>query len=115
MVWSKGDWEIVGTWKRVERIDGKFGNSEEWQFGDQGMVTGYEMCEQPIAPKSEFRITAGMPIFWQPSIRKSQVADTILVKKSGFEVLTPMENWPQVEVDIKGVAIPRPDMLIRPD
>lgn len=115
MFFSQDQWEIFETWKRVERIYEKFGNSEEWHFADQGMITGYQLCEQPIAPKSEFRITSGMPIFWQPSIRTAQVSDTIVVKDSGFEVLTPMENWPQVEVDIKGVAIPRPDILLRPE
>lgn len=114
MFFSQDQWEIFETWKRVERIYEKFGNSEEWHFADQGMVTGYEMCEQPIVPKSEFRITEGMPIFWQPSIRTAQVADTIVVQQSGFEVLTPMENWPQIDVNVKGVVISRPDMLIRP-
>ena len=115
MFFSQDQWEIYETWNRVERIYEKFGHSEEWHFADQGCVTGYELCEAPIVPKSQFKIVAGMPIFWQPSIAQALSADTILVGEKGFDVLTPMENWPQIEVDVKGVPIQRPDVLIRPE
>ena len=76
---------------------------------------GYGLCEAPIVPRSEFRLAAGMPVYWQTSIGPSMTADTILIGDSGFEVLTPMENWPQVEIDVKGIKIQRPDMLVRPE
>jgi len=115
MFFSQSQWELHETWKRVERIYEKFGHSEEWHFADQGCVTGYELCEAPIVPRSEFRLAAGMPVTWQTSIGPALAIDTILVSESGFEVLTPMESWPQVEVDIKGVKVPRPDILVRPE
>lgn len=115
MFFTQHNWEVSETWKRVERIYEKFGHSEEWHFADQGCVMGYELCEAPIVPTSQFQFTAGMPVCWQPSVGAAMPADTILIKPKGFEVLTPMENWPQVEVDVKGVKIPRPDVLIRPD
>ena len=115
MYFTQADWEIHETWKRVERIYEKFGHSEEWHVADQGCLTGYELCEAPITPTNQYRVAAGMPVFWCPSIGTSLTADTILVKSRGFEVLTPMESWPQVEVNVKGVNIPRPDILIRPE
>ena len=115
MFFTQRNWEIFETWKRAERIYEKYGHSEEWHFADQGCVTGYELCEAPITPGSQFRFATGMPVYWHPSIGAAMTADTILIKSKGFEVLTPMENWPQLEVDVKGVKIPRPDVLIRPE
>lgn len=113
MFFSQDQWEIYETWNRVERIYEKFGHSEEWHFSDQGCVTGYELNEAPVVPKSQFKIAAGMPVYWQPSIGQAMSADTILVDAKGFDVLTPMENWPQIEVDVKGVPVHRPDVLQR--
>lgn len=113
MFFSQDQWEIYETWNRVERIYEKFGHSEEWHFSDQGCVTGYELCEAPIVPKSQLKLAAGMPIFWQSSIGQAMSADTILIGEKGFDILTPMENWPQIEVDVKGVSIQRPDVLLR--
>lgn len=115
MFFSQDQWEIFETWNRVERIYEKFGHSEEWHFADQGCVTGYELCEAPIVPKSQLKLAAGMPIFWQSSIGQAMSADTILIGERGFDVLTPMVNWPHVEVDVKGVSIRRPDVLLRPE
>jgi Xaa-Pro dipeptidase len=113
MFFSQDQCEIYETWNRVERIYEKFGHSEEWHFSDQGCVTGYELCEAPIVPKSQLKLAAGMPIFWQSSIGQAMSADTILIGEKGFDILTPMENWPQIEVDVKGVPIQRPDVLLR--
>lgn len=115
LFFTQKDWEIFETWKRVERIYEKFGHSEEWHFADQGAVVGYELSESPISPASEYRLTVGTPVYWHPSIGPALTADTILIKSKGFEVLTPMESWPQVEVDVKGIKIPRPDVLVRPE
>lgn len=115
MFFSQHQWEIYETWNRVERIYEKFGHSEEWHFADQGCVMGYEVCEAPIVPKSQFKLAAGMPIYWQPSIGQAMSADTILIGEKGFDVLTPMENWPKIEVDVKGVPVHRPDVLLRPE
>lgn len=115
MFFSQNQWEVYETWNRVERIYEKFGNSEEWHFSDQGCVTGYNLCEAPIVPKSEFRLATGMPVYWHSSIGPALSTDTILIGNSAFEVMTPMENWPQVEIDVKGVKVPRPDVLIRPE
>ena len=52
-----------------------------------------------------------MPIHWHPSVGPALVSDTILIGEGGFELLTPMETWPRVTVEIKGVPIPRPDIL----
>jgi Xaa-Pro dipeptidase len=112
---SQRQWEIFETWNRVERIYDKFGHTEEWHFSDQGCVTGYELCEAPIAPRSEYRLQAGVPVYWHSSIGPALVSDTVLVTGEGVSIVTRMENWPKVEIDVKGVKLSRPDILIRPE
>ncbi len=113
MFFSQSSWDIASTWQRVQRIYEKFGHGEEWHLADQGCVIGYEASETPIVPKNGYRLAAGIPVMWHPSIGSAFTMDTMLVKDEGFELLTPMANWPQIEIDVKHVAIPRPDMLLR--
>lgn len=115
MFFSQAERDITSSWQRVQRIYEKFGHAEEWHLADQGCVLGYEICETPIVPRNGFRFAPGMPVMWHPSIGSAFTMDTILVKDEGFELLTPMTNWPQIEIDVKHIAIPRPDMLLRTD
>ena len=112
---SQRQWEIDETWSRVERIYDKFGHTEEWHFSDQGCVTGYELCEAPITPRSEYRLQAGMPVYWHSSIGPALVSDTVLITDEGLSIVTRMENWPRVDIDVKGVTLSRPDILVRPE
>ncbi|VAX38720.1 hypothetical protein MNBD_PLANCTO02-2631 [hydrothermal vent metagenome] len=113
MFFSKPEWEVFEIWKRLQRIYEKFGCENEWQLADQGHIIGYQTSEIPIVPKSEFRVTPRMPIHWHPSIGPATVGDTILVGEEGFELLTPMEEWPRLNVEVKGVVFTRPDILRR--
>ncbi|MHC4875118.1 MAG: M24 family metallopeptidase [Planctomycetota bacterium] len=112
---SQRQWEIYETWNRVERIYEKFGHTEEWHFADQGCVTGYEFCEAAIVPRSEFRLETGMPLYWHSSVGPALSSDTVLITDEGLSIVTRMENWPRVEIDVKGVKLSRPDILIRPE
>ena len=113
MYFSKANWELFETFSRMTRIYEKFGFPDEWQLADQGGVMAYEVCEVPIVPKSEFRLLPRMPLFWHPSVGPAMVGDTILVSEDQFELLTPSEDWPRIEVAIKGSSVLRPDILRR--
>ena len=113
MFFSQRDWELFEVWDRVERIYDKFNYPNEWRLAEQAEVVGYNLCEAPLLPKSEFRLAAGMAVFWHPSVGPAVIADTILVGENGFELLTPMEQWPRVTVTVKGTPIPRPSILER--
>lgn len=110
---SKAGWELFETWCRIARIFEKFGYPEEWQLAEQGEVVGYSRCEEPVTMKSQFVLAAGMPVHWHPSVGPALAADTILVTESGPELLTPMEVWPRLTVDVKNSSIHRPDILRR--
>ena len=111
MFFSRADWEVYSVWDRVQRIYEKFGYPDEWRAAPQAELIGYEPAELPIVPRSEFQLEARMPVHWHPSIGPALVSDTILIGESGFELLTPMESWPRVTVEVKGIAIARPDIL----
>ncbi len=119
LFFSKVDWQLGDTWARVARIYEKYGAAEEWRLSDQGDVTAYELSEVPVVPGSPFRLTARMPLFWHPSVGPCLMGDTILVGSSrtrqgkGFEILTPPANWPTVSVEVKGVPLRCPGLLVR--
>ena len=113
MFFSQAGWELFETWSRIQRIYEKFGHAEEWLRADQGCVIGYELCEVPIVPKSPFKLRSGMPVLWHPSIDTALAMDTIVIQDKGIEMITPMENWPEIEVDVKNVKIMRPGLLLR--
>lgn len=113
MFFSQVDWKVTDIWSRVARIYEKFGVAEEWREAEQAEAIGYSVCEFPITPKAEESLPQGTPLFWHPSVRTAGTGDTILVRRDGFELLTPGSNWPQLEVDVKGKRIERPDILVR--
>lgn len=113
MFFSQAGWRLSDVWSRVARIYEKFGAADEWHQAEQAEVIGYTAREFGILPKSPVPLPAGTALFWHPSVRTAAVGDSILVREDGFELLTPSENWPQLEVDVKGKRVGRPDILIR--
>jgi Xaa-Pro dipeptidase len=114
MYFSQPEWELFEVWNRVQRIYEKFGVPDEWRSCDQAAVTGFRIVEVPVVPKSEFRLSSRMAVHWHPSVSGAMVGDTILVAEEGFEILTPMEDWPKATVEVKSAPILRPDILRRP-
>lgn len=110
---SQPDWALFEIWNRVHRIYNKFGCADEWRKTDQAEVLGYDVCEVPIVPKSEFRLAARMPVFWHPSVGPAVTGDTALVADDVPEIVTPSDDWPQLTIVVKGVTLERPNMLRR--
>ncbi|HWL09493.1 MAG TPA: M24 family metallopeptidase [Planctomicrobium sp.] len=113
MYFSRPDWTMQETWKRVARIYEKFEVPDEWRCAEQGHLLGYSSRESPILPNSQQTFQSGMAIFWYPSVRSSLVGDTMLVNQEGSEILTSTQNWPVVSVKVKDATIELPSLLIR--
>ena len=109
---SQPEWELFEVWNRVHRLYEKSGAAAEWRLADQADIVEYAFGSVPVMPTSEFRLTAGVPVFWHPSVGPALMGDTVLVTIDGTEIITPATDWPTVPISVKGVAINIPAILV---
>lgn len=113
MFFTQAGWSVRDVWSRVARIYEKFGAADEWRQAEQAEAIGYARTEFPLVPNSANPLLVGTAVFWHPTVRTAGTGDTLLVRDDGFELLTPSENWPQLEIEVKGKRIERPGILVR--
>lgn len=87
------------------------GFPDEWQLHHQGGPAAYEPREYLASPASTDAVLAGQAYAWNPSIRGAKSEDTILVSDAGYEVITEIEGWPMLDVDLDGETHSRPAIL----
>ena len=104
---------IGEVFARVKRIYEKFGHAHEWTLDYQGWQVGHSPRERALRPDSPHIIAAGMAFCWSPSVGSARCEDTFVVDERGFEVITEAQNWPKIEVTVKGYRLPRPGILVR--
>ncbi|QDT66957.1 M24 family metallopeptidase [Calycomorphotria hydatis] len=110
---SQAGLKLSETWQRVHRIYEKFNYADEWMLTDQAEVIGYRAVEHQVTPDSDFEMQVGYPICWHPAVEAAPVCDTVLVKESGVEMITGIESWPVVTIQVRGTQITRPDLYVR--
>ena len=99
--------------KRGIEVYAETGYPDEWQYHHQGGVAGYEPREVIATSCSEEVVSAGQVYAWNPSITGTKSEDTILVTEQGYEVLTVMNDWPTIQIQINGQTFLRPAILER--
>ena len=104
---------VSEVFRRARRIFEKFDRPHEWTLDYQGAVVGYAPREVVLLPDSPSRLESGSALCWSPSVGSSRSGDTVVIDGRGFEVVTEAQNWPKVEVAVKGFSIPRPGILER--
>lgn len=114
MHFSQAGWEIGAVWKRIQRIYEKFGCANEWRHAAQAEIIGYDVCEEPVIPESTFPLCSGMAVHWHPSVGPAQLGDSVLIGENSTEILTPMEDWPKLIIEVKGTTINCPEILRKP-
>ena len=114
MFFSQPEWELYEVWNRVHRLYEKSGAAAEWRLADQADVVEYEFGSIPLMPNSEYRLSAGVPLFWHPSVGPALMGDTVVVTADGTEIITPPTDWPTVPVSAKGVSIDIPAIFALP-
>lgn len=77
----------------------------------QGGSMAYHSREIIAHPGDTTRIERNQAFAWNPSVRGVKSEDTILVGKSGPEVLTQQIAWPSWDITIDGQTIARPAIL----
>lgn len=105
---------IREVFRRARRIYEKFEHADEWMLDYQGQAIGYSPCERAFKPDDESRIGSDMPLAWSPSVGAARSGDTVVVDDRGYEVVTEAQNWPKLEVMVKGFPMTRPGILERP-
>jgi Xaa-Pro dipeptidase len=104
---------ISGVFRRARRIYEKFQHPDEWTLDYQGFLIGYAPREVVLHPDSSFALSPDVALFWCPSVGSARSGDTVVIDSRGFEVITEAQNWPKIEVMVKGYPIPRPGILER--
>ncbi len=106
--------EIVSeVFRRAKRLYEKFHHPQEWTLDYLGYLTGYSPREVLLRHDSGLKLESNMPIAWRPSVGPACSEDTVVVDSRGFEIVTAAQHWPQIDVAVKGYAIPRPGILER--
>ncbi len=84
------------------------GFADEWKLHHQGGMAGYGAREFIAVPGETATLEAGMVCAWNPSITGVKVEDSILVTPQGPEILTSIEGWPTLAVEVDGLTLERP-------
>jgi Xaa-Pro aminopeptidase len=104
---------VPEVFRRARRIYEKFDHPHEWTLDYQGNVLGYSPREILLRPDSTFVLEPDMALAWSPSVRAARTEDTVVIDSRGYEVVTASQDWPQIDVAVKGFVIPRPAVLER--
>ena len=90
------------------------GFADEWKLHHQGGPAAYAPREWlATSPDNDHVVRAGEVYAWNPSITGAKSEDTILVGPTGNVVLTAIDGWPALDVEIDGQVIARPAILER--
>jgi Xaa-Pro aminopeptidase len=104
---------ISEVFRRARRIYEKFNEPHEWTLDYQGCLIGYAARESVLTPDSNLIIQPDMAICWNPSVGSARSEDTVVIDSRGYEVVTGAQDWPELEVSVKGYAMTRPGILVR--
>lgn len=89
------------------------GFGEEWKFHHQGGPTGYKGREFRVTAQTNATVLENQAFAWNPSITGTKSEDTIIATSQGPIILSETEDWPKIEVEVDGVTIRRPEIMIR--
>lgn len=104
---------VAEVFRRGRRIYEKFNAPHEWTLDYQGMLMGYSPRDALLVPSTNLVLEPDMAVCWSPSVGAARSEDTMVVDSRGFEIVTAAQDWPQIEVSVKGYAIARPGILRR--
>jgi Xaa-Pro aminopeptidase len=104
---------ISEVFRRARRIYEKFNARHEWTLDYQGSIIGYSPREALLTPESTLVLQPNTAICWSPSVSSARSEDTVVIDERGYEVVTASQDWPQLDVSVKGFTMPRPGILER--
>jgi antitoxin VapB len=90
----------------------KVGFADEWQLHHQGGPAGYDPREFLATDAVDVPVGLGQAYAWNPSITGCKSEDTVLVGENRNEILSIIESWPTIPVEVDGQIIERPAILV---
>ena len=104
---------VAEIFRRGRRIYEKFNAPHEWTLDYQGMLMGYSPRDALLVPSTNLVLEPDMAVCWSPSVGAARSEDTMVVDSRGFEIVTEAQDWPRIEVSVKGYTMSRPGILRR--
>jgi Xaa-Pro aminopeptidase len=110
---SRANEPVSEVFRRARRIFEKFDFPDEWTLDYLGYIVGYSPRETLLFPDSPLVLANDIALCWSPSVGPARSSDTMVIDARGYEAVTAAQNWPQIEVAVKGFIVPRPGILER--
>jgi Xaa-Pro aminopeptidase len=99
--------DLLAGWYAAEGFEG------EWRNHHQGGATGYLERDGVAYPGGQHIVQARQAFAWNPTIAGVKIEDTLLVCEASNEIITETGTWPQVEIEVAGQRLHRPQILKR--
>jgi Xaa-Pro dipeptidase len=104
---------VSEVFRRARRIFEKFGDPHEWTLDYLGCLLGYSPREVLLRPDTAMALDNDEALCWSPSVGPARSSDTTVTDARGYENVTAAQDWPQLDVSVKGYTVPRPGILER--
>lgn len=105
--------KVKDVFEEGKRAYTDVGYSDEWRYHHQGGMAGYNSREFRATSHCEEVVRVNQAYAWNPTIAGAKSEDTILITEKGHEIITKAIDYPTVEIEYKGVVIPRAEILVR--
>ena len=105
--------KMADIFARAQQAYAEAGFPQEWKLHHQGGPTGYAGRDYKCVPGHPGLVLEKQALAWNPSITGTKSEDTIIAFSEGPEIITPTPDWPMIPVEVGGMNIERPDILIR--
>ena len=107
--------KIVDIFEQHRENFTRFGFPDEWRKLHQGGSASYRIrdVKATLDTLDTEIVMLNQAYAWNPSITGIKSEDTILILEDKNEIISEDQNWPLVEVDVDGMKICRPDILIK--
>jgi antitoxin VapB len=88
------------------------GYADEWHLHHQGGPAGFDPREFIATDIVDIPVGTGQVYAWNPSITGCKSEDTILIGEDGNEILSTIEDWPMISIQVNGQTIDRPAIFV---
>jgi antitoxin VapB len=86
----------------------------EERLHHQGGAIGYRAREWIAHPNSQETVTPPQAFAWNPTVTGAKVEESCIVHLDGrVDLLTASPDWPSIDVEVNGLRVPLPDVLVR--